>query len=576
MTISVEELELIEEGSSISPRKPTELERIWLVLFDDLFSIDAEEMEKFTKYYEGEQDIVWNVDRFKSVFGTEMPQLQDNWCEVVVDSVADRLAVMAFTATEITEEDLDTENATDKPDKPSTPQLPQQPKLPQRNGPPQKDDAEEEVIPGKPVRPHDFGETPPVEKPHLRKLERKAQAIWERNRMDAIQHQIYTNALVKGRSFVIVWPSADDEKIAKIFFNDAALIRVWYDENGEIEAAAKQWQRVDGKVRRNLYFPDRIEKWMLDAFSNSPDVTVAAKPKVGQSGMAKTLDWVRFNDEGDESWPIVNKYDRVPVFPFINKPHTSLEGQSEIKNTIPQQDAINKQLGDMLVASEYGAFKQKIIASKGRPTDGWKHGPNQLWSTTDTDAKWGDFDATELENFLKAIEMWVQHVAGTSRTPQHFFFVTGQPPSGEALKTAEAGLVAKTNKKTMYFGNTWEDAIRFAIEIEMGSDVFPDELRITATWDDTETRIESDFWDIQTKKKGLGVPNRQLLKEGGYSEEEIAEFEAVDELQTEKDIGNALLRSFESGTGAGGQIPPEAPKSILDDLGADAGPGPIR
>lgn len=538
-------------------------EKNWLHIFDSLYSEEAEWYDKYQEYYDGDQKIVWNQKRFQEIFGTAFLSFRDNWCETVVDACAERLVVIGFTVSDLEEESTDPEleagDAGNQEPPPSPASSNGQGDAPKAVGyrPPAPGDPYAESVP-LPKETYNQEQPKDPEDAHLKEVKNKASAIWKRNRLDAVQELIHTQALVKGKAYLVCWPNAETEK-AEIFFHDAILIRCWYDEDGQLEVAAKQWRRPDGQLRRNMYFKDRVEKWIL----TSPTVAMSSAKeaqKVTPMGIGShLLEWERWADEGDESWPIENPYGRVPVIPFVNKPKHAGEGQSEIKNTVPQQDAINKELADMLVASEYGAFAQKIIASKGRPKEGWKHGPNQLWSTSDTDAKWGQFDATPLSNFIDAVDMWVQHVASTSRTPHHYFFTQGDAPSGEALRAAEAGLVKKVEKKQVHFGNAWEDAIRFALEIEEGEEYTAD-LDIDATWKSAETRIEKDFWETLQIKSALGIPNEVLWEEAGYSPAQVAEMRGINDSKQSQEIGDLLLAGFTKGTGGGAEGNPLAAK----------------
>lgn len=561
-------INLIDYTAVVAPGKQdkpaTEDERIWLNLFDSLYATDAEAYDKYQEYYDGDQKIVWNHKRFQEIFGSNFLEFRDNWCETVVDATAERLVVIGFNVSKFEEETVDPElqagdAGAQKP--PAT-----QPQNGQGNG---------TVPPGstgaiKPPPGDPYADPVPLPKLNynpeqpknpddqlMKEVKAKASAIWKRNRLDAVQEIVHSQALVKGKAYLICWPD-DETGNAEIYFNDAILIRCWYDEEGELEVAAKQWRRADGKLRRNLYFRERVEKWILSVPVGAMTSAKEAQRVTPFGTGNRSIEWDRWADEGDDQWPLDNPYGRVPVIPFINKPHHPGEGQSEIKNTIPQQDAINKELADMLVSSEYGAFNQKIIASKGRPKEGWKHGPNQLWSTSDTDAKWGQFDATPLRNFIDAVDMWVQHVASTSRTPHHYFFTTGDAPSGEALRAAEAGLVKKVEKKQVHFGNSWEDAIRFAIEIEEGESYATD-LDINATWKSAETRIEKDFWETLQIKSALGIPDEVLWEEAGYSPAQVAEMRGINDSKQSQNIGDMLLNGFTKGTGGGAQGNPLAP-----------------
>ena len=65
----------------------------------------------------------------------------------------------------------------------------------------------------------------------------------------------------------------------------------------------------------------------------------------------------------------------VPVIPIENKPRLLSHGESDLKPATPIQNAINKLCTDMVVASEYGAFRQRVMTGVEVPrdpeTEGW-------------------------------------------------------------------------------------------------------------------------------------------------------------------------------------------------------------
>jgi len=63
-----------------------------------------------------------------------------------------------------------------------------------------------------------------------------------------------------------------------------------------------------------------------------------------------------------------NPYGRVPVFHFPNR-RVYDYGISDLADVIPIQDALNKALMDMLVAMEFGAFKQRWVTGIEYETD---------------------------------------------------------------------------------------------------------------------------------------------------------------------------------------------------------------
>ena len=158
-----------------------------------------------------------------------------------------------------------------------------------------------------------------------------------------------------------------------------------------------------------------------------------------------------------------------------------------------------------------------------------------------------------MEGPLKAIESLVQHIAGTTRTPQHLFQIMGGVPSGEALKTAESGLVNKAQQRMGNFGNSWEDCLMMAHRIQsaLGSAVVADmsEVNVETTWDDPETRNEQSHMEVLKAKAELGVTKHQIFREMGYTQEQIDQMDVdgMTERQDETNIGAEILRSFNQG-----------------------------
>lgn len=89
-----------------------------------------------------------------------------------------------------------------------------------------------------------------------------AARIWGENRMSLRSGEVHKEALKNGDAYVIVWPDAEGR--ARIYPNKAESICVSYDEEtpGRIVSAAKFWRESDKHTRLNLYFPDRIERYV--------------------------------------------------------------------------------------------------------------------------------------------------------------------------------------------------------------------------------------------------------------------------------------------------------------------------
>src|SRR5215213_8897240 len=129
-------------------------------------------------------------------------------------------------------------------------------------------------------------------------LSDQAWEIWQRNRMHRQAGEVHIEALRSGDAYVMVWPGADGK--ARIYPQKASLCTVSYDpeEPGKIVSAFKVWMNPEQKVRLNVYFADRIEKY----------ITRSAHPN-GLPDGAKAF--VEFAVDG-EPWPFFINYTATP------------------------------------------------------------------------------------------------------------------------------------------------------------------------------------------------------------------------------------------------------------------------
>lgn len=343
--------------------------------------------------------------------------------------------------------------------------------------------------------------------------------IWQTNQMDAWSQVAHTESLVKGAAYIGVSPFRDDwpaDDAPLITVEDAAevTVRTSTSRRGQRVAALKKWKGDDGTWLATLYLPDEVVKYQR------------AERTSGQS-------WVARETPG-EAWPLPNPLGVVPIIPLVNRPRLRGAGESEIAGVIPMQNAINKLAMDMLVAAEYGAFRQRwatgveipVDPETGKPVDAYKTSIDRFISTPVPDAKFGEFGQTDLTPYRDAIEMFVQHIASTTRTPPHYLLgQSGSFPSGESLKATETGLVAKARRKMRHLGEAHEEAIRLAFRAL--DDPRGQIIDSETIWADPESRSEAEHTDAAMKKQALGVPNEQLWEDLGYTPQQIARFKEM-------------------------------------------------
>ncbi len=420
---------------------------------------DLPTLNKYRDYYDGEQLLSYGTDRFKTEFGEAFEGLVSNWCEVVVDAVLDKLAVIGV-------------------------------KIPEQE--------------------------------ELSKL------VWEtlrNNDLDEQHEELHEGILVEGRCYAIIWP--DEDLGARFDWNPAQNVRVRYaDDDARTPVwAIKRWLTPSGVIRVNLYFPDRIEKWQQFPTEQQASLRNVTRmtPETGpQPGLS------RFETEG-EPWPLPNPFGEIPVVEF-----SSRKG-SEIKTVIPQQDGVNYLLTSAFGAAEFNAMQQKVMMTNvAEPTGGWSNHPGRVWhlpAALDSDGKpitssIGEFSSTDLAPYRSLIEMTLQHVALTSKTPVRMFFQSdrggrGDAPSGEALRVEDQPLIDKVQSRQIRYGNSWYRVVRLvakAVSGDFGMSLPMGEV----IWQDTQADYRSALLDDALKMKELGMPYEFIVKKLGLNPEETA------------------------------------------------------
>ena len=270
---------------------------------------------------------------------------------------------------------------------------------------------------------------------------------WARSLLGAVESTLYRYTLVMGDGYMVgEWYEDPLRGIAypRWRFNDARNCYMVYDDDDSSKAVCflKRWQRrgmtVDspGPWRLNLYYPDRIEKY-------------EGPPSNSGQGSAWTLESV-------EAWPS----GVIPAVHFTNRAGAEPYGRSELANVVPHQDSLNKMWVDLMNILDQQGWPQRYAIGAQEPKGGWSSAPGMTWNGP-PGSEFGQFAAANPIGVLKALEAGYSAVASISRTPQHAFHTPGDRfPSGEALKTAEAGLIEKAEAFASTAGPKWVELLR--------------------------------------------------------------------------------------------------------------------
>jgi SPP1 Gp6-like portal protein len=340
----------------------------------------------------------------------------------------------------------------------------------------------------------------------------QAWAIWQANHMTQRAGEVHSDALIVGDAYVIVWPDATNAPIISVNTAEETIVHYADEDRSRIDWAAKRWS-IGKQIRLNLYYDNRIEKYITGERSGSGDPSARAFQAYEIPG---------------EPWPVPHDYGRVPVFHFGNNARQGTPGRSELKDVIPLQDALNKAVADMLVAMEFVALPQRWATGievkrdpvTGEPISPWRPSVDSVWSAPDADVRFGQFDPANLTQFLDVQDRFLVAIARVSRTPLHYIMPqTGNFPSGESLKTAETPFLAKVADRMESFGNTWQEVMLFALLVAETPAATADDIAVD--WRDPAPKSQKEQAETAAIKQGIGVPLAVLLAELDYTESEI-------------------------------------------------------
>jgi hypothetical protein len=159
-------------------------------------------------------------------------------------------------------------------------------------------------------------------------------------------------------------------------------------------------------------------------------------------------------------------------------------------------------------------------ATKGKT---WLAGPN---------VQFGQFQEAELSSFVSAIEMLTNFLGALGVLPPHYMGIsTKNPASADAIRSAEASLVKRAQRKQRPSGGSWETAMAYATAIKQGvrvADLDPKYRAMETVWADPETRtiaqlgdfafkmVDSEIVAIPTAQEMIGMTPQQRQRDADF------------------------------------------------------------
>ncbi|GAA0705289.1 hypothetical protein GCM10010193_70460 [Kitasatospora atroaurantiaca] len=373
-------------------------------------------------------------------------------------------------------------------------------------------------------------------------------ALWEFNSLDLEAPNVHRRAGELGDAYIIAVPIEDESgKVTgvEMHYNSPMTVRVFYSEENPREKAfaVKRWcerSSLGEVVRAEVYYDDRTQRWTTGPGSsghNEADwMHWLADPVAPAEGQEPP-------PADDASWEIPNKSGEIPVFHFrSDQPY----GIPEHEGAYGCQDAINKLIITHLSTVDYQAFPQRYGLTEAMTTDtgdldasdfddddfpadpasgptdsgddsDLKSGPGEMWLLRGY-KEVGQFQAANPGVFFDPAAFYTRAMATLTDTPLRRFDTTGggtHNPSGESLRRDEAPFVKKIRNRQLSYGATWKDLFGYCLRL------FGITAPVDVRWAAAASVDDEAGWTTAGLKSKLGVPQRQLLLEAGYTEEQV-------------------------------------------------------
>lgn len=290
----------------------------------------------------------------------------------------------------------------------------------------------------------------------------RANATAEELGLSRIESFVNRSGFRDGDAFTIVWP--DKDGVRRVLFQQPAAMvpTVDVDNLGVLSSCARIWVDNTNSGRCNLYYPDRLERWVTrDAVRTGTDEAVTM-PTNEEA-------WI-LDPEADI---IPHTFGAVPVCWWKRDPDDQLShGHSVLSDVIPLQDAMNKMLADLIITSEdfsrplmYLLNHKPVVVQNpymaalrdgeddglipltkpdmaatadGADSDGDRQRKfdrdRQQIFTTDGPGPFGRLDPPDMTRLNAVQQSFTDRVAHVVGVPAYYFSQSGDVPSGESLR----------------------------------------------------------------------------------------------------------------------------------------------
>jgi hypothetical protein len=346
------------------------------------------------------------------------------------------------------------------------------------------------------------------------------------NRLLSRQHGVHRSVLKYGAAYCVVLPGSMGDGNDEGVVVPAAVIRpvtpkrltAFYEDTDDewpqlaVEAYYVSDASAPGKERLIVTLYDDQSRYMLQSTQDGP-----------VTGNSVNLELMSEASLFSGGKPAVADHD-LGVCPVVRFTHESdLDGDGDVNGEvdplIPIQDQINFGTFNLLMAEQYGAFRQRWVTGmvapvdeEGRASRPFNPGVDRILASEDPATKFGDFSVTDLGPYLNAREASVRHMATISQVPPYHLLGQIANLSAEALAAARDGLDRRVGELQGVLTDSWRNVFRLASKASGDKEGWQD-LNGSVYWRDTSAKSFAATVDALGKAaQMLGIPVTELWR----------------------------------------------------------------
>jgi hypothetical protein len=325
---------------------------------------------------------------------------------------------------------------------------------------------------------------------------------WQANDLDEESSLAHLDAFVFGRTYVTVsrGESTDDPPVITVESTRSMAVEI-DPATRKISAAARVFERdeTDQPSGAVLYLPGKNATWR----------------RTNGVWRATSADRFALNE--------------VAVVPLINRARLARRhGDTEMRDVMGLADAACRSLTNLQAAQELlavpqryvlGATQTDFVDQNGQPIPAWEAYIGRFLALGNQEAKIGQLPGADLRNFTEVINHYAKLVASVTGLPSHFLGMTTEnPASADAIRSAEARLVKRAERRARAFGEGWERVMRLALRFVGDDDTAA--RRLETVWRDPSTPTYAAKADAVVKLYTAGLlPQEAAWEQMGFSPE---------------------------------------------------------